>query len=112
MTPTYNAGDRVTIDWEAVYGSLLDLDAYELRYFEESSEYYGTIQRDYHPDDEYLIIEWDEKYHSHMYGNNQWNLDPKVVKLVEPIDPKKAIETRIIRTYAKSKLPFVQNWSK
>jgi hypothetical protein len=108
----FKVGDRVTINWDTVYNEDLDKIEYEVSNFNDLIECYGTVKRDYNSDDGYVIIEWDTKYHNRMYDNNQWNLSFKIVKLVEPVDPKKAIERRIKRTYAKSKLPFVRNWSK
>lgn len=112
MTHMFKVGDRVTIDWDTIYNEDLDKIKYEVNDFKNRIECYGTVTKDYHPSHIYVIIEWDHKYHDLMYKNNQWNLSLKIVKLVEPFDPKKVIERRIKRTYAKAKLPFVRNWSK
>jgi hypothetical protein len=108
----FKVGDRVTINWDTVYNEDLDKIEYEVNYFNDLIKCYGTVKRDYQPQDDYVEIEWDMCYHPEMYGNNQWNLPTMVVKLISPGDIKKVIEKRIKRTYAKSKLSFVQNWSK
>lgn len=108
MIPTYKVGDRVTIDWKAAKGK--DLFKYELNYFPKDCECYGTVTNEHKTNDPYVVIEWDEKYHDHMYGNNQWNLVHKVIKLAEPVDQKKLIELRINKLYSKCKT--TAHWSK
>lgn len=119
MTVTYNIGDRVKINWEACKG--IDLIKYGLDNFLSGLPYYGTVIESFKVNskaryftENYVTIRWDRRGHLGMYGEDglYWNLHYSVIKLMGPLDPKKAIEQRIKRTYAKSKLPFVQNWSK
>lgn len=111
MTVTYNIGDRVKINWEACGG--INLVAYALDRFQYGEIYVGTVEKVYN---NIAIIIWDKPYHSAMYGRygKQWNLRMEVLKLAKyhkELTPEERILLRIKKTYAKSKLPFVQNWS-
>ena len=51
MTPMYNVGDRVTIDWKAAKGK--DFFEYELNYFPKDCECYGTVANEHKTNDRY-----------------------------------------------------------
>lgn len=114
MTVTYNIGDRVMIDWDKVGTDPYKLKKFELNYFPYGETYTGTVKQ---IDNALAIIIWDKPYHYAMYGRDgkQWNLRMEVLKLAKDhkkLTPEERILLRIKKTYAKSSLPFVQNWSK
>lgn len=114
MTVMYKPGDRVVINWDKVDNNLYTLEEFELERFEYGETYTGTVEK---VDDLIAIIIWDKPYHSAMYGRygKQWNLIMEVLKLAKDhkkLTPEERILLRIKKTYAKSSLPFVQNWSK
>lgn len=114
MTAMYEPGDRVMIDWDKVGTDPYKLKEFELDHFPYGETYTGTVEQ---VDNAIAIIIWDKPYHSAMYGRygKQWNLIMEVLKLAKDhkeLTPEERILLRIKKTYAKSSLPFVQNWSK
>lgn len=114
MTAMYKPGDRVMIDWDKVGTDPYKLKKFGLDHFPYGAIYTGTVEQ---VDDAIVIIIWDKSYHSAMYGRygKQWNLIMEVLKLAKDhkeLTPEERILLRIKKTYAKSSLPFVQNWRK
>ena len=110
MTVTCKPGDRVMIDWAKVGTDPYRLERFELDRFPYGETYTGTVEE---IENTVAVIIWDKPYHSAMYGRygKQWNLIMEVLKLVKESTPEERILLRIKKTYAKSNLPFVQNWS-
>ena len=110
MTVTYKPGDRVMIDWDKVDINSDKLEEFELDRFTYGKTYTGTVEE---IENTIAIIIWDKPYHSFMYGRygKQWNLIMKVLKLAKELTPEERVLLRIKKTYAKSNLHFVQNWS-